>query len=88
MRSRTNAMRYGEEPLSFTLTDVVTFLEDTGRPRFADFVKQIQHMQANVDRQRHYYERVIADLTERLRKYEPPQRYSQPTFQPPPEASD
>lgn len=88
MRSRTNAMRYGDEPLSFTLTDVVVFLENAGRTRMADFVKQIEHMQANVDRQRHYYERVIADLTERLHKYEPPQRHSPPTFQPPSEASD
>jgi hypothetical protein len=81
-------MRYGEEPLSFTLTDVVVFLENVGRPRMADFLQKLQHMQANVDRQRHYYERVIADLTERLHKYEPPQRHRERDFTPPSEASD
>ena len=88
MRRQANVMRYGEEPLSFTMTDVIVFLENVGRNRMADYLKHVRFDQANVDRQRHYYEQVIADLTERLHKYEPPQRYSPPTFQPPSEASD
>jgi hypothetical protein len=77
------------EPIVIRADDIVAYLERSGRPRMAEFVRDFDAMQARQaareQRLREDYEAVV----ERLHQYEPPTaEYVARSYKPPPEASD
>ena len=63
--------RRAEEPLTINADVVASFLEQSGRPRMASFVRHLGDCSASLNRR-------IDELRARLDKYEPPQPYVRP----------
>lgn len=78
-----------DEPCVIGPDEIAAFLERSGRPRMAEYVRDIGNMQKRQAWMEQRLRDDYAAVLERLQKYEPPPPpYTPPSCVPPPEASD